>query len=152
MNVPVCRAAWSVEHKRDADGTLVLGFVTARCSVNPYRRWDGGERDNKLKAAELKVTTHQSWESGEETSGNGIIAGERGEREGAIKLEWESLDGGEKGSEESEAHMSDSNCVREREREGYSYSAVTYRDRWVSAVCGELPPYLVIKDPIKMVP
>lgn len=130
-------------------------FVTSRCSVNPYRRWEmgRGERDNKLKAAELKVTTHQSWESGcrrwDEWERN-YSRGER-EREGAIKLEWESLGGG--GGERREVQREES-AHRERERVRgikLQHSDLQW-DRWVSAVCGVLPLYLVIEDHIKMVP
>lgn len=115
MNLPVCRAPGLAEHKWDADGTLVLSFVIARRSVNPYwRLWGGGEGGNKLKPMGLKVTTHQSWESGWGRTDEWEWNYSRREKE------RESC-GGEKGSAEREERTWVSAVVRasarERERE-----------------------------------
>jgi len=123
-------------------------FVTSRCSVNPYRRWDGvrGTINWKRQSSRLQHINPERVDAGDETSGNGIIAGERGrerEREGAIKLQGKSWVERREVQREESAH-------RERKRE--RARGIWPTDRWVSAVCGVLPLYLVIEHHIKMVP
>lgn len=73
-------------------------------------------------------------DAGDETSGNGIIAGERERERGCDKARMREGGGGEAKCREESTHTQ---RERESEREGYSYSTVTYRQMSKCCVCVE---------------
>ncbi len=109
------RGRQSINGTQMGPSSLVLLQHDAPLTPNEDGRWDRGEgqKIESRRAQGYNTSILREWRR-DEWEWN-YSRGER-EREGAIKLEWENLDGGEKGSEEREAHMSDSNREREKER------------------------------------
>lgn len=54
------RGRRSINGTQMGPSSSVLLRRDALLTLTKDGRWDRGEKDNKLKAAELKVTTHQS--------------------------------------------------------------------------------------------